>query len=569
MQPKTNNRQALIDAIEVCEALEPRAYLKRFAKDPATFIFTRCRTYDPEARPDQRVARPMPRLNGVEETIRLWTEGESFNVPKSPRTLCTWTLAALSLWEWLFAPGTEGYIISDTDRKSREILERIVYMLEHLDDDEQVRVRPLIQAEPYADELHCVAVAGVKVRSKLVGLPQGPNAMRQFGGSFVWVDEAGIQPTFRKLMKALGTRGRRIICSGTMENTLWDERCGIDELRAFEGPELVIPGLPRNIQRVARGVHRWRTAENQVSLRVHYRSDPERDDPQWVARVLSKMGTSPGSPDWRREMEIDPDAFTGERVYEEWDERIHMGQVGPQTGSDWKQVACIDFGVTNPTAILLGSWNGYRLRVWAEHYAAGKPVSWHKDAIVDLLVKNLHEKIDERIFERAFWLTIPDVSSHLVLEYAQPPFPWPTMAMPGEMGLNDSRHCESRVKALLALNGVCCRQVVYQSPCPFCQKEVALEPGLKVDSNCRNLRVEFKTLRRAEAKEGLESVERSVKIPDHATDALKYLAAALGYMREAPEEKAKNMEPPIPEGRMRFKSGPKHSDSTALSSRYG
>ena len=68
---------------------------------------------------------------------------------------------------------------------------------------------------------------------------------RQYGGSVVWIDECGVQPRFRDLLQAIGPRARRIICTGTLErNRSYSQRCGIEELRAFDGPELAgVPAL--------------------------------------------------------------------------------------------------------------------------------------------------------------------------------------------------------------------------------------------------------------------------------------------------------------------------------------
>ena len=113
--------------------------------------------------------------------------------------------------------------------------------------------------------------------------------------------------------------------------------------------------------------------------RVHYRGEVTKDNDAYVAGLCARMGTSSTSPEWRTEMEIDPDAFFGEAVYPDWDDKIHVGSVESLVGDrKWKQFCAIDFGTTNPTCILLGRWNGYHIRIWHEHYCSGHNEQWHK-----------------------------------------------------------------------------------------------------------------------------------------------------------------------------------------------
>lgn len=64
-----------------------------------------------------------------------------------------------------------------------------------------------------------------------------------------------------------------------------------------------------------RGIRGWVTDEGWTVLRLHYTADPDRADREWIeAQVKGYRGGFEGR-GWRREMEIDFEAYAGEPVY--------------------------------------------------------------------------------------------------------------------------------------------------------------------------------------------------------------------------------------------------------------
>ena len=581
-------RADLIDLHRMLSSLGAFHEVRRFQGDPLAWLLCRCRTFDPEAAPGERTALLLPGDASQIALAHAWSTGLSYDDPKSRRTTTTWTQAGLFEHEALFVGGTSNFVISETDAKSRDIIFRIKYMLDHMDDGADVPIRHLWEIETYVDQLHFRRFCGKPWDARITGLPQGETAIRQYGGSTIWIDEAGVQFRFKKLVQAVAPAARRLICTGTLERNLsYSERCSADHLRLFDGPELAgtqvsslrdyvsakvgedrkvrvsvrlqppAEGQPEGcrpeaaatrraawtpietelgpIERLARGVHRW-VVRGRWVYRIHFRSVDRKDTDQYTSDVAARMDASLQSPEWLTEMEIDPDAFTGEVVYPEWDETRHVATVEPEKGGNWWQVGMVDFGSTNPSAMLFGSWNGHWLRIWGEHYCKGRPAEWHRMQCRELIASRLGVKAeDDEFFRTHLKLTLVDPSgAGYIMQYQQPPVPWPmTVEILGKR-LNDPRAGESAVKTLLDDNGVCCGRVLYVPTCPTCGDKIEQEPGILVDRSCVNLRRQMKTLRRPEAREGLETPERPLKVEDHATDALKYGARGLVLLLRAP-----------------------------------
>lgn len=614
-------RTDLLELLFALDSLEALKVLKRYKGDPKAFILERCRTYDPEADPEDRTAKPMQPKPSVLWFAEAWRRGFNFDWPKSRRTLTTWSASDCCLNEMMTVKGTKIYVISEVDEKSEEIVARIAYIFELLDEDQGVELKPLFEITSNIGSFTLDKFCGKAWGSEIIALSQREQAMRGYGGSVVWIDECGVQARFKKLLQTVAPAARRVICTGTIESTKsWDERVGTNQLRRFDGPELVlgeadVSGLrssdsdqrsgeaqifmpmrvqsdeagasrgkrlyPKRgrspqekqdqIEELAFGIHRWMRGTREV-YRCHFRSDSAKDNDDYVAKVCSALGVSPKSPEWRTEMEMDPDAYRGLTVYEEYDEDIHVGNVGPERGPQWMQVVGADFGSTAPTAFVVGSWNGHWLRVWHLHYAAGRNMQWHKEQMLDVIRRVEGKKSDEtladRIFQDFFKLSFGDPTTQLIPEYATSPYPWFFLGKIFDKKVNDQLGCESAVKTLLDYNGVCCDRVTFTSPCPHCKKEVELEPGIMIDRSCVELRHQLKTLRRIETKEGLETPEKSVKVPDHATDGLKYLAFALGQMLKAPQKPKKKRPVVDSDGRRLYKTKPPRHRS-ALAARYG
>lgn len=299
----------------------------------------------------------------------------------------------------------------------------------------------------------------------------------------------------------------------------------------------------REITRLARGVHYWKTPGGRYVLRLHYGSIPAHDNDEWRAKEQDRINCGPKSPEWQTEYEINPDARRGILLFPDWDERLHVGRVTPRTNRHWYQVCGIDYGTRAPTAMLFGSWNGLWLRIWHEHYFKGRNSAWHKAQMAQVLSGMLGlDPNSEELFQ-VIRYTFADPTSMLDLEYMHAPQPWVHLSSIGSKRLNDVKSGEDAMHNFLQRRGACCDMVLYQTSdvcdsrgrfwatCPKCGEPARLRMGLKADLGCVYFRHQMRTLRVENPKEGEEiSEKKQPKQANHSTDAGRYLVHGLSEL---------------------------------------
>jgi len=628
----------LQEILELLQSLETRRAVERYMRNDAKANFLwlseRCRSYDPELPPEKRTPMLLP--NGATEVAVScgWALDGNADYPKSRRTRVTWDIAAMAGKEALFFPDTRGFVLSENEMKSSEILDRIAYMVDRIDDAEDVPdIRRLwdVERQSNPDRIVIHTFMGKAHNSSIQALPQG-GIFRQFGASFVWIDEAGTQRSWRKLLQNIGPATRRLICSGTInENAGYTERCGVERLKRFDGPELLLSEVPPEVPqvftgdealrvflriqqarqswrggrpgeagshaqgesgdpaeelgvvgqatrgqaqgegqegmilRICRGLHYWMQGDRDV-FRIHYRSTPERDNETYLSRLCSRLNLSPTSPEVQVEMDINPEADFGERRFPTYSEDRHVRSVEPEWGSAWELVGSVDYGFKNPTSILLGSWNGHWLRLWANHYQSERIVQWHKaqvSAYLKTVIPGGKELSDEATFERIKYTIGDPTGAGYAAEYAEPPA-WPhitTFSAGGVdhgQGLNRRKLGLNSAATLLDDNGCCegCRVVsIGVDRCIQCGKPIELQPGVLIDYSLHQLRQQLRTLRLPEVEPGQKQLDEArSKDEDHSADAFQYLCAFLRTIMRAPEAPSRPRRQVDEEGRRVFKS---------------
>lgn len=98
------------------------------------------------------------------------------------------------------------------------------------------------------------------------------------------------------------------------------------------------------------GLRAWRNPQNEfVVARTHYTADPRRRG-DWRKREAPAYGGL-RSWRWRKEQEIDWHAQAGRKVFENWDDTVHLLNEGFVPPEHWPKWLLIDPGWTNPTAM--------------------------------------------------------------------------------------------------------------------------------------------------------------------------------------------------------------------------
>ncbi|MDD5095662.1 MAG: hypothetical protein PHV74_14995 [Dehalococcoidia bacterium] len=130
-----------------------------------------------------------------------------------------------------------------------------------------------------------------------------------------------------------------------------------------------------------KGIHQTTTHDGVHVFRLHYSADPSKDPStpegaEWLQRELVGYPGGLNDPRWRREMEIDFDAFAGQLLFPyllEYQDVILCEPVS-KVPVHWQVTAGLDYGTRNPSAFELTGWDrktGNPTTFW-EYYQAPK-----------------------------------------------------------------------------------------------------------------------------------------------------------------------------------------------------
>jgi len=104
---------------------------------------------------------------------------------------------------------------------------------------------------------------------------------------------------------------------------------------------------------------KWNPKNKFCVVRVHYSVDPDKNNPEWIARA--KEGISEKS--WQREYEISYETFSGKAVYEDFGEHL-IAETSPKPGDyvyrGW------DFGYHRPAVVFAGFNNDDQFCIYDE-----------------------------------------------------------------------------------------------------------------------------------------------------------------------------------------------------------
>ena len=125
-----------------------------------------------------------------------------------------------------------------------------------------------------------------------------------------------------------------------------------------ESPENIVKAIDKNPRVLVSGselscgggVIVQKLSNGFVRVRVHYSAIKNRRGPEWAEAAAAKYGGT-RSYKWRREMEIDESAASGEPVFPTWDPLVHTCEPFP-IPRNWPKWLLYDIGGVNPHALL-------------------------------------------------------------------------------------------------------------------------------------------------------------------------------------------------------------------------
>jgi phage terminase large subunit len=196
--------------------------------------------------------------------------------------------------------------------------------------------------------------------------------------------------------------------------------------------------------------------------------------------------------EYNQEFECEFLYYAGQ-VYKSFDERKHIID-GIDIVPAWKRMISIDFGMTNPTAILFGAsdYDG-NLYIYDEIYDSGKDVMYYTDAIKAKLSEGYQAFIDPSTLARDRFRD--GVRYSIFQEFIDNGIP----ILPANN------------QVLGGINAV---------------NQLFLQDRIKIFKKCENLIRELNTYHWKE-KKAIDSnnPEEPAKVNDHAVDALRYMCA--------------------------------------------
>lgn len=152
-------------------------------QNPWYFIKKECYTEDPHDCIDN--IKLIPDLKYLEYTIekRMRTKGVLI-ITKSRQMLITWLMLAFHLWLAIFRVGQRIYIQAQKQEDADELLERLIFIYEHLDSIFRRCVKIIKKT---------ISKINFSNRSQILALAKGGSQIRQKCASAIFTDEFAFQ----------------------------------------------------------------------------------------------------------------------------------------------------------------------------------------------------------------------------------------------------------------------------------------------------------------------------------------------------------------------------------------
>lgn len=112
--------------------------------------------------------------------VREWQSNNLIAIPKSRRMMISWLMIYLHLWLAVWHPGVAAFMVSESERKSIELIDRVDFILRHIPDN--VMLKPKMTRKQ-----NRIDFPGID--SYIMGVPEGENQLRQYTATALMFDE--------------------------------------------------------------------------------------------------------------------------------------------------------------------------------------------------------------------------------------------------------------------------------------------------------------------------------------------------------------------------------------------
>lgn len=293
-----------------------------------------------------------------------------------------------------------------------------------------------------------------------------------------------------------------------------------------------------------KGVACYRTASGTKVMFIHYSSDPDKQW-SWARSISSDYPGGMNSAKWLREYEGDPDAADGERTFWAFHRPRNVIEAFPLP-ADWPISIGFDFGQTHATAAIFVAQDPltrrsyvfdsiYRPKGISDDFKRQvyDVISHHRGlGVPELLIAGL-DRFCERI------VGDPSGAAYVTF-YARDPYPIYISTNTHKAAMQRLQASEAHVNAGLHPSFFCCGALQYPASdveegaipqCARCKKEAKPRPLVYLFAGAApELESQLESLVRVKALNPLlETPEKTVKAPDHAADAFRYVLRVMTW----------------------------------------
>ncbi len=184
------------ECVTTVDELDPVNPIKPFPVG----VCVRCQRYlgHPDGGRCPTCGRPEQPLRYLEEIARQWQSAQPplLIIPKARRMRLTWLMCALHVWLAYTQKHSSIYFVSSKEEKSAELVERARGIVARWPTATLGPIRTQHRNSP--PELRFLDNG-----SKIMGVPEGPDQLRQFTSTAVFADELGTYESPRACFSAM------------------------------------------------------------------------------------------------------------------------------------------------------------------------------------------------------------------------------------------------------------------------------------------------------------------------------------------------------------------------------
>jgi hypothetical protein len=325
----------------------------RYKNDKWAFLTECCFTKD-----EVNIKEPiklMPDKEYLQLYAMLWDKYPLLAVPKTRRMTLSWTTICLYLHDTIFNRVRNNAFVSKKEDDANDLVLRAKFVFDHIPEDKI----PKEMLPKYSSKFNTLDFP--EIDSKIRGYPQGADQLRQFTFSGIFGDESAFWEQAEEFYSAtfptIDGGGRMTLVSSPAPGFF--KRLCFDALNIV-GDINVAEHTP-NYTSPMQGVRLWLNKRNRFAvLELHYTSDPTKRDPSYKESIKNSMPLMK----YLREYELEWDTFSGQPVYPEFNQSIHVLHKEPQPSFGLPMLIAWDFGLT-PAAVV-GQFEGNTLTVFKE-----------------------------------------------------------------------------------------------------------------------------------------------------------------------------------------------------------